>query len=48
MTDDDYKKFLNFLRKYDCHLPFQLFRVAPGRGQSASASQGRTPAAANM
>jgi transcriptional regulator with GAF, ATPase, and Fis domain len=31
MGDDDYKKFLNFLRKYDCHLPFQLFRVAPTR-----------------
>ena len=31
MADDDYKKFLNFLRKYDCHLPFQLFRVAPPR-----------------
>jgi DNA-binding NtrC family response regulator len=28
MGDDDYKKFLNFLRKYDCHLPFQLFRIA--------------------
>jgi transcriptional regulator with GAF, ATPase, and Fis domain len=36
MGDDDYKKFLNFLRKYDCHLPFQLFRVAPARvGQQA-------------
>jgi transcriptional regulator with PAS, ATPase and Fis domain len=23
----DYKKFLSFLRKHDCHLPFQLFRV---------------------
>ena len=48
MGDDDYKKFLNFLRKYDCHLPFQLFRVAPGRGPAASSTQGRTPAAANM
>ena len=48
MADDDYKKFLNFLRKYDCHLPFQLFRVAPGRGSAASSSQARTPAAANM
>ena len=48
MGDDDYKKFLNFLRKYDCHLPFQLFRVAPGRGSAASSSQARTPAAANM
>ena len=48
MADDDYKKFLNFLRKYDCHLPFQLFRVAPGRGASANSSQSRTPAAANL
>jgi len=48
MGDDDYKKFLNFLRKYDCHLPFQLFRVAPGRGPTASSTQNRTPAAANM
>jgi transcriptional regulator with GAF, ATPase, and Fis domain len=47
MADEDYKKFLNFLRKYDCHLPFQLFRVAPGRGP-ANAPVGRTPAAANM
>jgi transcriptional regulator with GAF, ATPase, and Fis domain len=45
MGDDDYKKFLNFLRKYDCHLPFQLFRVAPGRQAS---SQGRPVAAANV
>ncbi len=44
MGDDDYKKFLNFLRKYDCHLPFQLFRVAPGRS-AATQSQGRTAAA---
>ena len=36
MGDDDYKKFLNFLRKYDCHLPFQLFRVAPPRPSSAT------------
>jgi transcriptional regulator with GAF, ATPase, and Fis domain len=48
MGDDDYKKFLNFLRKYDCHLPFQLFRVAPGRGLAANSAQSRTPAAANM
>ena len=23
----DYKRFLSFLRKHDCHLPFQAFRV---------------------
>jgi DNA-binding NtrC family response regulator len=27
----DYKRFLNFLRKYGCHMPFQRFRMAPGR-----------------
>jgi transcriptional regulator with GAF, ATPase, and Fis domain len=31
MPDEDYKRFLSFLRKHDCHLPFQRFRVAPTR-----------------
>ena len=31
MPDADYKRFLSFLRKHDCHLPFQRFRVAPAR-----------------
>lgn len=31
MDPQDYKRFLNFLRKYGCHMPFQRFRVAPGR-----------------
>lgn len=26
----DYKRFLNFLRKHDCHMPFQRFRCLPG------------------
>jgi len=26
MPSDDYKRFLAFLRKHDCHLPFQPFR----------------------
>jgi DNA-binding NtrC family response regulator len=29
MPPEDYKKFLNFLRKYECHVPFQRFRMAP-------------------
>jgi transcriptional regulator with GAF, ATPase, and Fis domain len=37
MRDDDYKRFLNFLRKHDCHLPFQLFRVPPARMAVADA-----------
>jgi transcriptional regulator with GAF, ATPase, and Fis domain len=28
MADEDYKRFLGFLRKHECHLPFQGFRVA--------------------
>jgi two-component system, NtrC family, response regulator HydG len=31
MPIDDYKRFLSFLRKHDCHLPFQRFRVVPAR-----------------
>jgi DNA-binding NtrC family response regulator len=32
----DYKRFLNFLRKHDCHVPFQPFRtVHPTRDDSA-------------
>jgi len=23
----DYKRFLNFLQKHDCHVPFQHFRL---------------------
>ena len=28
MPDGSYKRFLSFLRKHECHLPFQRFRVA--------------------
>ena len=35
MADEDYKRFLGFLRKHECHLPFQRFRVArPSGGPS--------------
>lgn len=33
MQADDYKRFLAFLRKHDCHLPFQKFRSVPSRIQ---------------
>jgi DNA-binding NtrC family response regulator len=33
MAPEDYKRFLSFLRKHDCHLPFQRFRVVPARFQ---------------
>ena len=29
MPVEDYKRFLSFLRKHDCHLPFQRFRTVP-------------------
>jgi transcriptional regulator with GAF, ATPase, and Fis domain len=31
MPPEDYKRFLSFLRKHECHLPFQKFRAAPVR-----------------
>jgi transcriptional regulator with GAF, ATPase, and Fis domain len=31
MPEADYKRFLGFLRKHNCHLPFQRFRVPPAR-----------------
>jgi transcriptional regulator with PAS, ATPase and Fis domain len=36
MPSDDYKRFLSFLRKHDCHLPFQRFRAVPARLQPAA------------
>ena len=27
MPPQDYKRFLNFLRKHECHVPFQRFRT---------------------
>lgn len=34
MPAADYKRFLSFLRKYDCHLPFQRFRSAAAESQT--------------
>jgi transcriptional regulator with PAS, ATPase and Fis domain len=31
MNPDDYKRLLSFLRKYECHMPFQKFRSVPVR-----------------
>ena len=44
MPTDDYKRFLGFLRKYQCHMPFQQFRSAansrdPGRSGLAPPSR---------
>jgi transcriptional regulator with GAF, ATPase, and Fis domain len=38
MPETDYKRFLGFLRKYHCHMPFQQFRSAAGRGDHAGAT----------
>ena len=34
MPPTDYKRFLGFLRKYQCHVPFQQFRAAIGTRMS--------------
>lgn len=31
MNASDYQRFLSFLRKHDCHLPFEKFRSVPAR-----------------
>ncbi len=35
MEPNDYKRVLNFLRKHNCHMPFQRFRNAPSRPEAA-------------
>jgi transcriptional regulator with PAS, ATPase and Fis domain len=37
MPGDDYKRFLGFLRKYQCHMPFQQFRSAAMSRDAAKA-----------
>lgn len=36
MPNEDYKRFLGFLRKHNCHLPFQRFRTVAGRSPHGS------------
>jgi two-component system response regulator HydG len=48
MPQDDYKRFLGFLRKYQCHVPFQEFRSAAvsrggTRGGGERTTEERTP-----
>jgi transcriptional regulator with PAS, ATPase and Fis domain len=38
MAPADYKRFLNFLRKHQCHMPFQQFRGTPGRNDPGTGS----------
>jgi transcriptional regulator with GAF, ATPase, and Fis domain len=42
MPADDYKRFLGFLRKYQCHMPFQQFRSA-ALSRETSKSSAETP-----
>ena len=40
MDPGDYKRFLNFLRKHECHVPFQRFRTPrPWTADRASAER---------
>jgi transcriptional regulator with PAS, ATPase and Fis domain len=41
MPPEDYKRFLNFLRKYECHVPFQRFRMLTAPLSSRSDATGR-------
>ena len=34
MPTGDYKRFVNFLHKHNCHLPFQQFRSVPAKADS--------------
>jgi transcriptional regulator with PAS, ATPase and Fis domain len=36
LSAHDYKRFLNFLRKYECRLPFQGFRTVPSSASRAN------------
>jgi transcriptional regulator with PAS, ATPase and Fis domain len=42
MPQSDYRRFLNFLRKYDCNMPFQRFRMlsTPPAGTARQAVSG--------
>jgi DNA-binding NtrC family response regulator len=46
MPRGDYKRFLSFLRKHDCQVPFHAYRVLRGRGLHDGMVQGHREAAA--
>jgi transcriptional regulator with GAF, ATPase, and Fis domain len=46
MPAEDYRRFLSFLRKHDCQLPFQRFRTVAARRAPAEALGSDTPAGA--
>jgi transcriptional regulator with PAS, ATPase and Fis domain len=39
MAETDYKRFLNFLRKHDCQMPFQRFRNLSARLETGAAAE---------
>ena len=39
MPEADYKRFLNFLRKHDCQMPFQKFRNLSSRGDNGEVAE---------
>jgi len=43
MGESDYKRFLNFLRKYQCQLPFQSFRVIQSDKAEPGSEEQDTP-----
>ena len=43
MTAEDYKRFLGFLRKYQCHMPFQQFRSAAASRDATRQGQATPP-----
>jgi DNA-binding NtrC family response regulator len=42
LDPNEYKRFMSFLRKYDCHMPFQRFRALP-----VHLTEGRSPEKSN-
>jgi len=44
MNAEDYRRFLNFLRKYECHMPFQRFRALPPRSPAPATGAKRIAA----
>jgi hypothetical protein len=43
LSAHDYKRFLNFLRKYECRLPFQGFRTVPSSSRTGEAAEPAAP-----
>jgi len=39
LSAHDYKRFLNFLRKYECRLPFQGFRTVPSSNRTGEVAE---------